>query len=84
MADPISALSALATVAIVTDLSCDAILFCLKAIKSWKTRHKFWNNVKNRFAEYLRVSASLTMTELFLIRFSFSIVLQKLWKRPKS
>jgi hypothetical protein len=55
MAEVVAALGVLSSVATVGDISCNAIEKCLDAIKVWKTRHKFWGDVMNRFAEYLRV-----------------------------
>lgn len=55
MAELVAALGVLSSVATVADISCNAIGQCLNAIRLWKTRHKFWDDVMNRFAEYLRV-----------------------------
>jgi len=55
MAELVAALGVLSSVATVADISCNAIGKCLNAIRLWKTRYKFWDDVMNRFAEYLRV-----------------------------
>ncbi|KAE8452089.1 hypothetical protein EG329_002255 [Mollisiaceae sp. DMI_Dod_QoI] len=53
MADPISILGALASASTVKDLSCNAIRQCLEAIKKWKARYAYWEDVTQKFKEYL-------------------------------